>query len=137
MEISEEIQNQINELSNIDNRILIESQTTSTNEVLIAITINKSLINFQQEPLDIIRFLLQLKPSYPNTPPILYCISRFCLPELCDGRDFLEDTLQMKWDKNNCFLKLIISQIPSFVQRYLNYIYGFNNINNIIIKRNL
>ena len=137
MEISEEIQNQINELSNIDNRILIESQTTSTNEVLIAITINKSLINFQQEPLDIIRFLLQLKPSYPDTPPILYCISRFCLPELCDGRDFLEDTLQMKWDKNNCFLKLIISQIPSFVQRYLNYIYGFNNINNIIIKRKM
>ena len=137
MEISEEIQNQINELSNIDNRILIESQITSTNEVLIAITINKSLINFQQEPLDIIRFLLQLKPSYPNTPPILYCISRFCLPELCDGRDFLEDTLQMKWDKNNCFLKLIISQIPSFVQRYLNYIYGFNNINNIIIKRKM
>ena len=72
MEISEEIQNQINELSNIDNRILIESQTTSTNEVLIAITINKSLINFQQEPLDIIRFLLQLKPSYPDTPPILF-----------------------------------------------------------------
>ena len=137
MEISEEIQNQINELSNIDNRILIESQITSTNEVLIAITINKSLINFQQEPLDIIRFLLQLKPSYPDTPPILYCISRFCLPELCDGRDFLEDTLQMKWDKNNCFLKLIISQIPSFVQRYLNYIYGFNNINNIIIKRKM
>ena len=137
MEISEEIQNQINELSNIDNRILIESQITSTNEVLIAITINKSLINFQQEPLDIIRFLLQLKPSFPDTPPILYCISRFCLPELCDGRDFLEDTLQMKWDKNNCFLKLIISQIPSFVQRYLNYIYGFNNINNIIIKRKM
>ena len=137
MEVSEEIQNQINELSNIDNRILIESQITSTNEVLIAITINKSLINFQQEPLDIIRFLLQLKPSYPDTPPILYCISRFCLPELCDGRDFLEDTLQMKWDKNNCFLKLIISQIPSFVQRYLNYIYGFNNINNIIIKRKM
>ena len=137
MEISEEIQNQINELSNIDNRILIESQITSTNEVLIAIAINKSLINFQQEPLDIIRFLLQLKPSYPDTPPILYCISRFCLPELCDGRDFLEDTLQMKWDKNNCFLKLIISQIPSFVQRYLNYIYGFNNINNIIIKRKM
>ena len=50
----------------------------------------------------------------------------------------MEDTLQMKWDRNNCFLKLIISQIPSFVQRYLNYIYGFNSINNnIIIKRKM
>ena len=137
MEISEEIQNQINELTNIDNRILIESQIATNNEILIAVTINKSLIHFEKEPLDIIRFLLQIKSSYPDTPPTLYCISRFCLPELCDGRDFLEDTLQMKWDKNNCFLKLIISQIPSFVQRYLNYINGFNNISNIIMKRKM
>ena len=137
MNISSETQKQINELSNIDNRILIESQINNNNEVLIAITINKSLINFQKEPLDIIRFILQIKSTYPETPPLLFCISRFCIPELCDGRDFLEDTLQMKWDKNNCFLKLIISQIPSFVQRYLNYINGNNVINNIILRRKM
>ena len=136
MQISEEIQKQINELSNIDNRILIESQINN-DEVLIAITINKSLIKFEKEPLDIIRFILQIKSTYPETPPLLFCISRFCIPELCDGRDFLEDTLQMKWDKNNCFLKLIISQIPSFVQRYLNYINGNNVINNIILRRKM
>ena len=137
MEISKEIQKQINELANIDNRILIESQMKNNKEILIAITINKSLIHFEKEPLDIIRFILQIKSTYPETPPLLYCISRFCIPELCDGRDFLEDTLQMKWDKNNCFLKLIISQIPSFVQRYLNYINGNYNINNIILKRRM
>ena len=137
MQISEEIQKQINELSNIDNRILIESQMNNNNEILIAVTINKSLIHFDKEPLDVIRFLLQIKSTYPETPPLLFCISRFCIPELCDGRDFLEDTLQMKWDKNNCFLKLIISQIPSFVQRYLNYINGMNNISNIILKRRM
>ena len=137
MQISEEIQKQINELSNIDNRILIESQMNNNNEILIAVTINKSLIHFDKEPLDVIRFLLQIKSTYPETPPLLLCISRFCIPELCDGRDFLEDTLQMKWDKNNCFLKLIISQIPSFVQRYLNYINGINNITNIILKRKM
>ena len=137
MNISSETQKQINELSNIDNRILIESQINNNNEVLIAITINKSLIKFEKEPLDIIRFILQIKSTYPETPPLLFCISRFCIPELCDGRDFLEDTLQMKWDKNNCFLKLIISQIPSFVQRYLNYINGNNVINNIILKRKM
>jgi len=137
MNISSETQKQINELSNIDNRILIESQINNNNEVLIAITINKSLIKFEKEPLDIIRFILQITSTYPETPPLLFCISRFCIPELCDGRDFLEDTLQMKWDKNNCFLKLIISQIPSFVQRYLNYINGNNVINNIILRRKM
>ena len=137
MQLSEEIQNQLNELSNIDNRILIESQINPNNELLIAITINKSLIHFYKEPLDIIRFILQVKSTYPESPPLLFCISRFCIPELCDGRDFLEDTLQMKWDKNSCFLKLIVSQIPSFVQRYLNYINGTENISNIILQRKM
>ena len=137
MQLSDEIQNQLNELSNIDNRILIESQINPNNELLIAITINKSLIHFYKEPLDIIRFILQVKSTYPESPPLLFCISRFCIPELCDGRDFLEDTLQMKWDKNSCFLKLIVSQIPSFVQRYLNYINGTENISNIILQRKM
>ena len=137
MQLSEEIQNQLNELSNIDNRILIESQINPNNELLIAITINKSLIHFYKEPLDIIRFILQVKSTYPESPPLLFCISRFCIPELCDGRDFLEDTLQMKWDKNSCFLKLIVSQIPSFVQKYLNYINGTENISNIILQRKM
>ena len=136
-QISEEAQKQINELSNIDNRILIESQINPNNELLIAITINKSLIHFYKEPLDIVRFILQVKSTYPESPPLLFCISRFCIPELCDGRDFLEDTLQMKWDKNSCFLKLIVSQIPSFVQRYLNYINGTENISNIILQRKM
>ena len=137
MQISQEIQNQLNELSNIDNRILIESQINPNNELLIAITLSKSLIHFYKEPMDIVRFVLQIKSSYPETPPLLFCISRFCVPELCDGRDFLEDTLQMKWDKNSCFLKLIVSQIPSFVQRYLNYINGSENISEIVLKRKM
>ena len=135
MNISEEIENQLKELSGIDKRIAIESQIITRNQLLIAITIDKSMINIESfEPLDIIRFVLLLKPDYPNTPPVLYCLTRFCLPELCDGRDLLEDTLQMKWDSDNCFLKLIISQIPSFIQRYLSY---YNNNKNEIINRKL
>ena len=56
------------------------------------------------------------------------------MPELCDGRDLLEDTLQMKWNSENCFLKLIISQIPSFIQRYLSY---YNNNKIEIINRKM
>ena len=36
----------------------------------------------------------------------------------------------MKWDSTNCFLKLIISQIPPFIQRYLLYYNTNNNIDN-------
>ena len=125
MYLPEEIENQLNELSGIDKRIIIESQLINNSQLLLSITIDKSLINFQQlQPLDVVRFVLLLKPTYPKIPPLLYCITRFCIPELCDGRDFLEDALQMKWDPESCFLKLIISQIPSFIERYLSY---YNN----------
>ena len=129
MNISPELQNQLNELMTINKKIQIDSQLIERNQLILSITIDKSLINLPSfEPLDIIRFVLLIKPTYPTTPPLLYCISRFCLPELCDCRDLLEDTLQMKWDSTNCFLKLIISQIPSFIQRYL--LYYNNNDNN-------
>ena len=143
MNYSKEIETQLKELSGIDERIEIESQTITRNQLLIVITINKSLIKFESsEPLDIIRFILLIKSNYPTTPPILYCISRFCLPELCDGRDLLEDTIQMKWNPKNCFLKLIISQIPSFIQKYINYYNkkdnaNINNINELLGKRKL
>ena len=129
MTLSSELENQINELSTINQKIEIESQIIERNQLLISITIDKSLINIKNlQLLDKIRFALLIKPTYPITPPNLYCITRFCVPELCDYRDLLEDTLQMKWDSENCFLKLVISQIPSFVQRYLLY-YNFNNNN--------
>ena len=135
MYLPDDIETQLNELSGIDKRITIETQIIEHEQVLIAITLDKSLINFHsKKPLDVIRFALLLKPDYPKIPPLLYCLTRFCLPELCDGRDFLEDTLQMKWDSQNCFLKLIISQIPSFVDRYLLY-YSNNNNNEIGIRK--
>ena len=143
MNLSKEVEIQLKELSGIDERIEIESQIITRNQLLIVITINKSLIKFESaEPLDIIRFILLIKPNYPTTPPLLYCISRFFLPELCDGRDLLEDTIQMKWNPKNCFLKLIISQIPSFIQRYINYHnnkdnININNMNELLGKRKL
>ena len=136
MNLSPEIKKQLNELSGIDQRIKIESQVITHSLLIIPITIDKSLINFNSiEPLDIIRFIILIKPTYPNIPPQLYCVSKFCVPELCDARDLLEDTLQMKWDPKNCFLKLVLSQIPSFIQRYLFSL--SNNKNEIVLKREM
>ena len=137
-DLSPEIENQLNELSDIDQRIIIESQNISHNQLLIAITIDKSIINVNSiEFLDAIRFVLLLKPTYPETPPRLYCITRFCIPELCDARDLLEDTLQMKWDPQKCFLKLIISQLPSLIRRYLIMTSNYDNENELGQKRKM
>ena len=137
MNISSEIEKQLKELSGIDKRVEIEYKIITRSQVLILITLDKSLIKIDSiEYLDHIRFVLLLKPNYPRIPPLLYCVSRFCIPELSDGRDYLEDTLQMKWNPNNCFLKLIISQIPSFVNRYLQfYNKKEKNNNNILFEK--
>ena len=137
-ELSPEIETQLNELSDIDQRIIIESQNICHNQLLIAITMDKSIINVNSiEFLDAIRFVLLLKPTYPETPPRLYCITRFCEPELCDARDLLEDTLQMKWDPQKCFLKLIISQLPSLIRRYLIMTANYDNENELGKKRKM
>ena len=137
-DFSPEIENQLNELSDIDQRIIIESQMICHNQLLVAITMDKSIINVNSiEFLDAIRFILLLKPTYPETPPRLYCITRFCVPELCDARDLLEDTLQMKWDPQKCFLKLIISQLPSLIRRYLIMTSNYNNENEMGAKRKM
>ena len=138
MKYSQEIENQLNELADIDKKILLETTTIIRNQILISITIDKSLLNFsEQEPLDIIRFFLILKPTYPDTPPLLYCVSKFCVPPICDGRDLLEEVLQMKWNKEIVFLKLIISLIPPFIGRYMKYIKNLNSSNELIIKREM
>jgi hypothetical protein len=99
---------------------------------------DKSIINVNSiKFLDAIRFVLLLKPTYPETPPRLYCITRFCEPELCDARDLLEDTLQMKWDPQKCFLKLIISQLPSLIRRYLIMTSNYGNENELGTKRKM
>jgi len=137
-DLSPEIENQLNELADIDQRIIIESQNICHNQIIVAITMDKSIINVNSiEFLDAIRFVLLLKPTYPETPPRLYCITRFCEPELCDARDLLEDTLQMKWDPQKCFLKLIISQLPSLIRRYLIMTSNYNNENEMGAKRKM
>ena len=66
MDFSPEIEKQLNELLDIDPRIGLESQIIKRNQLLIAITINKSLINFESiEPLDVIRFVLLIKTGLP------------------------------------------------------------------------
>ena len=40
----------------------------------------------------------------------------------------------MKWDEDKCFLKLIISQIPSFIHRYLLYYKNNENTNNELLE---
>ena len=122
---------EIKELSSLEEKkIKVSVETISGYRNLIKINIDKSLItsdliNKDEE----IIFALLIKYNHPISPPILYCLTKFAVPELSDGRDFLEEILNSPWTprrKNS--LKKIIKLIPEFINNYLQSITEKKNL---------
>ena len=114
--------NEIKELSNLEEKnIKVTVETISGYRNLIRINIDKSLINSNLIDKDEeIIFILLIKYNHPITAPILYCLTKFSVPELSDGRDFLEEVLSTQWiPKRKNSLKKIINLIPNFINNYL------------------
>jgi hypothetical protein len=113
---------EIKELSTLeDKKIKITVETMPGFKNVIKINIDKSLINSNLVDKDEeIIFLLLIKYNYPFSSPYLFCLTKFSVPELSDGRDFLEEVLNKPWfPKKKNTLKRIISLIPNFINNYL------------------
>ena len=113
---------EIKELSSLEEKkikITVETMTGFKN--VIKINIDKSLINSNLIDKDEeIIFLLLIKYNHPFSSPYLFCLTKFSVPELSDGRDFLEEVLNKPWlPKKKNTLKKIISLIPNFINNYL------------------
>lgn len=124
---SDNVEEELNDLKNIDENIKTEVKQIALKQILIIITINKSLITQNIIKIeDNIKFILLIRNGYPTTSPRLYCITRFCFPDLCDFRDLLENVIGQKWcdNDNDNHLKIenIINKIPLFVNDYLSKI---------------
>ena len=131
-----EIEKQFNEFKSLNENFQLSLQETTRKQFILLITINPILINQENkiEFLDDIHFILLIKHNYPQSPPILYSISKFCHPEICDCRDLLEETIQSSWKKNPCTLKQLIEKIPNFINYYILNITKIENQNIIIGK---
>ena len=113
---------EIKELSTLeDKKIKITLETMTGFQNVIKINIDKSLINSNLVDKDEeIIFLLLIKYNHPFSSPYLFCLTKFSVPELSDGRDFLEEVLSKPWiPKKKNTLKKIISLIPNFINNYL------------------
>lgn len=90
---------EIKELSSLEEKkikITVETMTGFKN--VIKINIDKSLINSNLIDKDEeIIFLLLIKYNHPFSSPYLFCLTKFSVPELSDGRDFLEEVLSKPW----------------------------------------
>ena len=112
----------IKELSSLEEKkIKVTVETISGYRNIIKIVIDHSLINSNLIDKDEeIVFILLIKYNHPITPPLLHCTTKFSVPELSDGRDYLEEVLLGQWiPKRKNTLKRIISLIPNFINDYL------------------
>ena len=65
-----------------------------------------------------IKFLLQINKDYPNIEPELYCLTVFCHPHLCDGRNLTKNIINGEWSNKKYPLESIINKIPKFIIKY-------------------
>ena len=93
----------------------------------LEITILKDYIQTEQD----ISLLIIIPFNYPKIEPEIYCLTEFCHPHICDGRNLLFDIIKNQWQKNVHNLDYIINKLPGFFVSFLeerkkkgNYIVG-------------
>ena len=118
IELDEELQ----ALSSLDKNYTISIEQLPGNNIKVSIIIDKSLIAQKYLELkDNLQFLLYIKKNHPISPPHLYCLSKFCYPEISDPRDLLEEITEEPWGHNKKYyhLKTIVKKIPQFIIDYI------------------
>ena len=116
-------------LSSLDKAFTISIEQLPGNNININISIDKSAIT--QKYIEIkenIKFLFFIKKNHPVAKPNLYCLSKFCYPEICDPRDLLEEVIDQPWGKDKKYyrLKTIIKKLPQFITDYIEDIQSQN-----------
>ena len=93
----------------------------------LEIIILKDYIQTEQD----ISLLIIIPFNYPKYEPEIYCLTEFCHPHLCDGRNLLFDIIKDKWQRDVHNLEFIINKLPGFFVSFLearkkkgNYIAG-------------
>ena len=81
--------------------------------------LEQSLVKLIDKDEDIV-FILLIKYNHPYLAPFLFCLTKFSVPELSDGRDLLEEVLMNPWPiKKKKLIKKVIRLIPGFINNYL------------------
>ena len=120
-----DLNKEIKELTNWEEQgfnILVENMSGFKCSVKIKIDpslLDQNLVKLIDKDEDIV-FILLIKYNHPYLAPFLFCLTKFSVPELSDGRDLLEEVLANPWPiKRKKLLKKVIRAIPGFINNYL------------------
>ena len=76
----------------------------------LEITILKDMIQTEKD----ISLLIIIQYTYPQSEPEIYCLTEFCSPNICDGRNLLFDIIKKKWQRKVHNLDYVINKLPGF-----------------------
>ena len=106
-----DLNTEIKELTNWEAsgyKLLVETMAGFKYTIKIKIDpslLDQNIVKFLDKDEDIV-FILLIKYNHPYLAPLLYCLTKFSIPELSDGRDLLEEVLKNPWPiKNKKLLK--------------------------------
>ena len=68
-----------------------------------------------------ISLLIIIPFNYPKYEPEIYCLTQFCTPHLCDGRNLLYDIIKKPWQRKIHTLDFVINKLPGFFLSFNEY----------------
>ena len=110
-------QNNIELITNEINEIFSEQQLIKKNNLIqkkdffeLEIIVLKDLIQSEKD----ISLLIIIPYTYPKSEPEIYCLTQFCKPHICDGRNLLLDIIKKKWQRKIHNLDFVVNKLPGF-----------------------
>ena len=61
-----------------------------------------------------ISLLIIIPFAYPKSEPEIYCLTEFCSPHICDGRNLLNDVIKKPWQRKVHTVDFVINKLPGF-----------------------
>ena len=111
------VQNKIEMIKTEINDIFAEQELIKKNNLIqkkdffeLEITILKDMIQTEKD----ISLLIIIPFTYPKSEPEIYCLTEFCTPHICDGRNLLLDIIKRQWQRKMDTLDYVINKLPGF-----------------------
>ena len=99
------------------NEIFIEQQLIKKKNFIqkkdffeLELTILKEMIQTEKD----ISLLIIIPFKYPKYEPEIYCLTEFCTPHLCDGRNLLYDIIKKPWQRQVHTIDFVVNKLPGF-----------------------
>ena len=105
------INKEINDICNEQQRLIKKNSFIQKKDYFeLEISLFKEMIQTEKN----ISLLIIIPFNYPKSEPEIYCLTEFCSPHICDGRNLLYDIIKTSWQRKIHTIDFVINKLPGF-----------------------